>query len=88
MATNPILVSASPVLISVLQSVQQFNTDMGVNPAVWAVNFPGAILKLQGAIALALPEVEVAEASTVITEVNTKISALITKLQSLSTPAA
>lgn len=83
-SANPALVAAAPSLIAVLQAIQQFNSDMGTNPAAWPANFPGAQLKLTGTVALALPQLEVAEAGALMTEVNSKIGSLITSLQGLS----
>lgn len=80
---NPALVAAAPALIAALQAVQQFNTDMGSNPAQWAANYPGASLKLLGTLQLQLPALASAEAGALQTEVNTKIGSAITSLQAL-----
>lgn len=85
---NPALVAAAPSLIAVLEAAQQFNLDMGTNPAAWVVNFPGAQLKFVGAVQLALPQLEVAETGALMTEINGKIGALITQLQDLTVPPA
>lgn len=82
---NPVLVAAAPSLIAALQAFKQFETDMG--PATqWVVNYPGAKLKLLGALALQLPEIAIAEGSALETIVNTTADGWITKLQALAKP--
>lgn len=85
---NPILVAAAPSLITALQAIQQFNTDMGTNPAQWAANYPGASLKLIGTLQLQLPALATAEASALQTDINTKIGSAITALQALAPKTA
>lgn len=78
---SPIEKAAIPSAIAVLQAVQQFVTDLGTDPTKWALNLPGAELKLLGTIQLQVPTLLVSEGSAVQTEVNTKISGWITSLQ-------
>lgn len=80
---NPLLVAAAPSMIAALQAIQQFETDIGPNPAMWVANLPGAKLKLLGALALQLPELATSEVTGLETVINTTTSGWITKLQSL-----
>ena len=83
---NPALVAAAPSLIALLQAVQQFEVDMGPNPLLWPVNYPGAKLKMLGSMALQLPAIATAEGAVLETIVNTTTAGWITKLQALSAP--
>lgn len=85
---NPVLIAAAPSLIAALQALQQFETNMGPNPLLWAANYPGAKLALLGALALQLPQLATAEGGALETVINTTTSSWITKLQALSKPAA
>jgi hypothetical protein len=60
-APNPVLKAAAPVLITAIQALQQFETDMGTNPLEWGANYPGAKLRLMGSLALQLPALANAE---------------------------
>jgi hypothetical protein len=80
---NPVLQAAAPSLIAALQAIKQFIADMGTDPTKWALNFPGAELKLVGQIDLLLPGLLVAEGSAVETSLNAKIDAGIANLQAL-----
>jgi len=84
---NPLLVAEAPALISVLQAIKQFNTDMGPDPIKWQLNFPGSLLKLQGTVALALPAMAAAAGGALQVQVNNNIDAAIAKLQASVTPA-
>ena len=77
--------AAAPELISALQAFQQFETDMGVDPAQWVVRYPGAKLKLLGTVALLLPQVVTGEVTALQAVVNTTTNGWIAKLQSLQT---
>lgn len=81
---NPVLVAAAPTLVLALQDVQQFFADMGSDPAKWALNFPGAQLKLVGALDLLLPQLATAEGGAVNAAVNSKLAGWITSLQQLA----
>jgi hypothetical protein len=83
---NPVLVAAAPSLISALQAVKQFIADMGQDPAKWALNFPGAELKLVGQLDLLLPGLLTAEGGALQTAINSKIDGGIASLQALSAP--
>jgi hypothetical protein len=85
---NPIEVAAAPALIAVIQAVQQFIADMGSDPAKWMLNFPGAQLKMMGAIQLQLPQLATAEGALAQSTVNGVLAGWITKLQALQKPAA
>ena len=86
-STNPVLKAAAPALIAAIQAFQQFETDMG--PATsWMQNYPGAKLKLLGALALQVPQLEIAEGSALENLVNTTGNGWIQKLQALNAPAA
>lgn len=84
---NPVLQAAAPALIAALQALQQFEIDMGPNPLMWIAMYPGAKLKLLGALALQLPQVATAEGAALENVINTTTSGWITKLQALSKPA-
>lgn len=81
-AGNEALVAAAPVLDSWLAALQQFETDMGPNPIQWAANFPGAKLKLDGAVMLGLPQLATAEGGALQGIMNQQITALRGKLAS------
>ena len=85
---NPVLVAAAPSLVSALQAVKQFLGDMGQDPAHWALNFPGAELKLIGQLDLLLPGLLTAEGTALNTAIGAKIDSAIAALQALSKPAA
>ena len=42
--------AAIPSAVAVLQAVQAFISNMGTDPAQWALKFPGALVALQGAV--------------------------------------
>lgn len=84
---NPVLVAAAPSLISALQAIQQFETDIGPDPTKWVETVVPAKLKLLGALGLLLPGLEQSEVSALGTVINTTTSGWITKLQALSKPA-
>lgn len=91
---NPALVAAAPSLISAIKAVQQFETDIGTNIALWPVTIPAAKLKLLGALGLLLPGLETSEVSELGTIINTTTSSWIIKLEAVvaaapsPTPAA
>jgi len=80
---NPVLVAAAPSLISALQALQQFETDMGTDPLQWAAKFPGAKLKLLGTLALQLPTIATAEGAALENVINTTTNSWIAKLQAI-----
>jgi len=73
---------AAPALIAVLQAVQQFVTNVGVDPAQIPLKFPGALAVLMGQIELQIPALATAELSQVQNTINSKIADLIKSLQS------
>ncbi len=77
---NPVLSAAAPELIAMIKALQQFNADMGTNPALWGVNFPGAKLKETGAIMLQVPALATAEAGAGLTALDNVYAGWITKL--------
>lgn len=81
------LQAAAPAIISDLKALQQFETDMGPNPALWVVNYPWAKLKLLSAFAQSLPTAIVGEVGAGENLINATTSGWITKLQALQTPA-
>lgn len=89
--TSPVITeieaAAAPALISSLQALQAFETDMGANPLLWVANYPGAKLKLLGTLALQLPQIATAEGGALENVINTTTSSWITKLQALKAPA-
>ena len=80
---NPIEVAGAPALIAILQAVQQFNVDMGPDPAKWLLNFPGAQLKMMGSIQLQLPALATAEGALAQSTLNGVLAGWISKLQAL-----
>lgn len=84
---NPVLIAAAPSLISAIQAIQQFETDIGTNIAQWPVTIPAAKLKLLGNLALLLPGLETSEVSALGTVINTTTSGWIAQLQALGKPA-
>lgn len=83
---NPVLVAAAPSLISAIEAIQQFETDIGTNIAEWPLKVPAAKLKLLGNLALLVPGLEGAEVSALGNVINATTSTWITKLKAL-TPA-
>jgi hypothetical protein len=83
--TNPVLVAAAPSLISAIQALEQFDTDMGPDPTKWVLNYPGAKLKLMGTLGLLLPTLATAEGAAVQTAANTLFAGWVKDLQALQT---
>lgn len=52
MSTNPALKAAAPSLIAAIDVWDQFEADMGTDPALWALKFMPAKLKALGALGL------------------------------------
>lgn len=86
--SNPALTAAAPVLITVLQSMEQFVSDMGPDPAQWVLKYPGAKLKLIGTVGLQLPALAQAEGAVAQAAANSLFGGWIKDLQALQTPAA
>jgi hypothetical protein len=86
--TNPVLVAAAPSLISAIEAIQQFETDIGTNIAQWPVTIPAAKLKLLGNLALLLPGLETSEVTALGTVINTTTAGWITQLKALSASPA
>jgi len=80
--------AAIPTAIAALKAVQQFNANMGTDPAKWALNFPAANLVLVGSLQLLVPSLAQSEGGAIITEANTKIDGWISTLNSKLTPPA
>jgi hypothetical protein len=78
---NPIVAAAVPSLVSVLQALQTFVSNLGTDPAQVAVKFPGALQVLIGSVELQLPVLVSSEFTTLQADANTKIGAWITALQ-------
>lgn len=78
---NPFEQAAIPTAIAVLQAGEQFMTDMGSDPAKWALNYAGAKLKELGSIQLALGQLPVAEGGVIITQGQALIQNWIKALQ-------
>jgi hypothetical protein len=83
MTASPVLVAAAPTLILALKAIQQFETDVGPNPAQWVLTVEPAKLKLLGALGLLLPGLEGSEVSALGTIINTTTSGWITQLEAL-----
>jgi hypothetical protein len=75
--------AAAPSLIAALESLQQFETDMGANPLLWVANYPGAKLKLLGNLSLGLPSLATAEGGALENVITSTTSGWITKLKAL-----
>lgn len=78
---SPEVIAAAPSLIAVLTAVKQFNIDIGADPAKWALNLPGAQLKLIGTVELQFPTLVTAEVGAVQTSVNSWLDSKIASLQ-------
>lgn len=78
---NPIVAAAVPSLVSVLQALQTFVSNLGTDPTQVAVKFPGALQVLIGSVELQLPVLVSSEFTTLQADANTKIGAWITALQ-------
>ena len=62
---NQALAAAAPSLIAFFQAFQQFEADVGTNPATMAVNFIPAKIKFLGTVGLLLPQLETSEIGAV-----------------------
>jgi hypothetical protein len=78
---NPLLVAAEPSLVTALQAIQTFITNLGTDPTQVAVKFPGALQVLLGSVELQLPALASSEMGAVQTAANAQIAAWIAKLQ-------
>lgn len=78
---NPIVAAAVPSLVSVLQALQAFVTNLGSDPTQVAVKFPGALQILIGSVELQLPVLATSEFTTLQADANTKIAAWIAAVQ-------
>jgi len=78
---NPIVAAAAPSLITALQALQTFFTNLGTDPAQIAVKFPGATQVLLGTLEMELPGLAQSEIGALQTAANAKIAAWITSLQ-------
>lgn len=80
---NPVLAAAAPSLISVLEAVNQFESDIGTDPAQWPVKVPAAKLKFLGTVGLQLQPLIGAEVLAGEAVINSVTASWITKLQAL-----
>ena len=78
---NPIVAAAAPSLITALQALQTFFTNLGTDPAQIAVKFPGATQVLLGTLEMELPGLAQSEIGALQTAANAKIAAWIASLQ-------
>ena len=78
---NPLVAAAAPSLITALQALQTFFTNLGTDPAQIAVKFPGATQVLLGTLEMELPGLAQSEIGALQTAANAKIAAWITSLQ-------
>ena len=85
---TPIEQAALPSAVAVLQAVQAFITNMGTDPAQWALKFPGALVALQGAVMLQAPLLANAEGAAVSAQANSTVAGWINKLKAAEKPAA
>lgn len=81
--TSAALAAAAPSLISALEAVQQFETDIGPDPTKWVVTVEPAKLKLLGALGLLIPGAANAEVSLLGNIITTKTSSWIADLKAL-----
>ena len=80
-------IAAIPTAISALQAVQQFASNMGVDPLQWVAKYPGSQLILLGTLQNLVPSLLVSEGGAVQAAVNAQIGSWITTLQKAQTPA-
>jgi len=80
--TDTIVNAAKPELIAAIDAVIAFNSNIGPDPALWAIKVPGAMTILLGTLSLQVPALAVAEAGALQSDVNAKLTALKAKLQS------
>lgn len=92
MTNPPILsdleVAAIPTAIAVLQAVQAFNSNMGVDPLLWVVKYPGALTSLVGTLELQVPTLAQAEGGAAISAANARVASWILSLQAKLPKAA
>ena len=58
---DPALVAAAPALNTMFDALDAFFTNLGPDPAKVPLTLPGALLILQGTVALQLPAIATAE---------------------------
>lgn len=76
--------AAIPTAIACLEAFQQFEADMGPDPAQWALNYPGAKLKFLGTLGLQVPILAKAEGGALMSSTNI-VSGFITTLKAAQT---
>jgi hypothetical protein len=87
-APNPVLKAAAPVLVSAIDALQEFESDMGTTPLQWAANYQGARLKLLGNLGLLLPQLANAEGGALESVITTTTTSWKTELQAwIAAPA-
>jgi hypothetical protein len=85
---NPILKAAAPSLIQAIAIFNQFETDMGTDPAQWPLKFMPAKLKAVGALGLLVQPLIGAEVVAGENVINTTTAGWVTQLQAIEgTPA-
>lgn len=85
---NPALVAAVPSLLNAVAALQQFDADMGGDPTKWALNYPGAKLKLLGTLGLQLPALAQAEGAVAQQAASNLFAGWTKDLQAIQSEAA
>lgn len=80
---NPLLAAAAPSLIAAIQAFNQFETDLGTDPAQWPLKLPAAKLKFLGTLGLQLQPLIGAEVIAGENVINATTASWIAKLQAL-----
>lgn len=80
--------AAIPTAIAGLQAFQQFEADMGPDPAQWALNYPGAKLKFLGTLGLQVPILAKAEGGALMSSTNNIVAGFITTLKAEQTSSS
>ena len=85
---NPLLKAAAPSLISALDIFSQFETDLGTDPALWALKFGPAKLKAVGALGLLVGPLIGAEVVAGEGVINSAVAGWKSKLQAIEASTA
>ena len=80
--------AALPSVVNVLEAVQEFLKNLGVDPVVAVAKLPGAFLVLQGQLALQAPVLVQAEFGAVMGTANTSLASMIAKAKAAEVPPA
>lgn len=79
--TDAVVQSAIPSLIAVLNAIQEFNKNIGPDPAQWPLRVPGAFTVLLGEVQMQIPALALAEGGALESDINAKLDQWKAQLQ-------